>query len=234
MLVSIDPSRDETVKISLSKIVPPIDPPEDTRYIKHVRLQSKLLSEFWGRPMYLGAVVLLPDGFEEHPEARYPVLYWQDHFAASFDAGSGGFHETPPGPELSGRERLNAEYAHRFYRDWTSGKLPRMLIVSTQHANPYYDDSYGVNSANIGPYGDAIVQELIPYVEKKFRAIGEPWARALYGGSTGGWIALAQQIFYPDFFNGSWCFCPDPGYLRRPQRVLGRRRVEARAPHRSS
>jgi enterochelin esterase-like enzyme len=217
MKVFIDPSRNETVQIALSRIVPPIDPPEDTRFVKHVRLKSQLLSEFWGRPMYLGAVVLLPDRFEEHPEARYPVLYWQDHFAPSFEGGNGGFRERPPEPELTGRERLNAEYAHRFYLDWTSARVPRMLIVSIQHANPYYDDSYGVNSANIGPYG--IVQELIPHVEKEFRAIGEPWARALYGGSTGGWIALAQQIFYPDFFNGSWCFCPDPVDFRAYQQI---------------
>ncbi len=91
--------------------------------------------------------------------------------------------------------------------------------MSIQHANPYYDDSYGVNSANVGPYGDAIVKELIPYVEKRFRWIGEPWSRALYGGSTGGWIALAQQIFYPDFFNGSWCSCPDPVDFRAYQQI---------------
>jgi hypothetical protein len=94
-----------------------------------------------------------------------------------------------------------------------------MLIVLIQHANPYYDDSYGVNSANVGPYGDAIVKELIPFVEKKFRAIGEPWARVLFGGSTGGWIALAEQIFYPDFFGGAWGFCPDGIDFRAYQQV---------------
>jgi len=217
--VFLDPSRDESVEIELNRVVPPIAPPQDTRFIKHVRIQSKLLSEFWGRPMYLGAIVLLPDGFEDHPDARYPVLYWQDHFQASFDAGSGGFRDKPPEPELEGRQRLNAEYAHKFYQDWTTGKLPRMIVVTIQHANPYYDDSYGVNSANLGPYGDAMVQELIPYIEKEFRGIGEPWARAVYGGSTGGWIALAQQIFYPDFFNGSWCFCPDPVDFRAYQQI---------------
>jgi Putative esterase len=214
----IDPGKDQTLSISLSRVIPPIDPPEDTRFIKHVRIQSRLLSEFWGRPMYLGAIVLLPDGFEDHPEARYPVLYYQDHFQPSFHIGS-GFRETPPPPDLRGPERLNAEYAYKLYQDWTSGKLPRMLLVSIQHANPYYDDSYGVNSANVGPYGDAITQELIPYVEKQFHAIGEPWARALYGGSTGGWIALAEQVFYPDFFNGTWSFCPDPVDFRAYQQV---------------
>jgi hypothetical protein len=85
-----------------------------------------------------------------------------------------------------------------------------MLLLLIQHANPYYDDSYAVNSANLGPYGDAILKELIPEVEKRFRGIGQPWARALTGGSTGGWEAIADQVFYPDDFNGAWGFCPDP------------------------
>ena len=216
--VSLDPSRGQTVRIELNETIPPIDPPQDTRYIKHLRLQSKLLSEFWDRPMHLGAVVLLPEGFAEHPDTSYPVVYWQDHFQPSFTAGV-GFREHPPEPELTGRARQQAEYAYKFYQDWTSGRLPRMLLVIPQHPNPYYDDSYGVNSANLGPYGDALVQELIPYVEKTFRGIGEPWSRALYGASTGGWIALAQQVFYPDFFNGSWCFCPDPVDFRAYQQV---------------
>ena len=85
-----------------------------------------------------------------------------------------------------------------------------MLIVEIQHATPYYDDSYAVNSANMGPYGDAIMYELIPEIEKQFRGIGQGWARFLYGGSTGGWEALAAQVFYPDEFNGCFAACPDP------------------------
>ena len=85
-----------------------------------------------------------------------------------------------------------------------------MVMIEIQHANPYYDDSYAVNSANLGPYGDAITYELIPEVEKQFRCIGEGWARFLYGGSTGGWESLAVQIFYPDQYNGCWVACPDP------------------------
>ena len=207
--MKLDPQRGGTIKIELTKAIPPITAPQDTEYIKHVRIESKLLSEFWGRSMHLGAVVLLPEGFEEHPEARYPVMYYQGHFTPSF-ATPVGFRNQPPTPDLAGYQRSVAEYSYKFYQDWTSGRLPRMLIVITQHANPYYDDSYAVNSANVGPYGDALVKELYPYVEKKFRAIGEPWARVLYGGSTGGWEALAQQVFYPDFYNGAWCNCPDP------------------------
>jgi hypothetical protein len=192
--------------VELEKIIPPIEPPKDTKYVKHVKIQSALLSKFWGRPMHLGAVVVLPEGWEEHPEARYPVMYNQGHFAETFR----GFRETPPAAGTSGPAREAAEAGFKLFQDWTSGRLPHMIMVIIQHANPYYDDSYAVNSANVGPYGDALVKELYPFVETKFRAIGEPWARFLYGGSTGGWEAFAQQVFYPDFFNGTYAFCPDP------------------------
>jgi hypothetical protein len=93
-----------------------------------------------------------------------------------------------------------------------------------QHPTPYYDDSYAVNSENNGPYGDALTQELIPRVERQFRAIGEPWARTLYGGSTGGWESLAWQIYYPDMFNGVWenAFYPNSDWMRTPLRPLMR------------
>ncbi len=209
--IHYDPASSASIKIDLTQTIPPVTPPQDTKYIKHVRIQSKLLSDFWGRPMYLGATVLLPDGFDDHPDARYPVMYNQGHFSATFN----GFRTEPPQSNAAGRGGRggrggNSPYAYQLYQDWTSGRLPRMLIVFTQDANPFYDDSYAVNSANVGPYGDALTQELYPYIEKQFRAIGQPWARTLYGGSTGGWRATALQVFYPDYFNGSWISCPDP------------------------
>ena len=84
------------------------------------------------------------------------------------------------------------------------------MVIEIQHQNPYYDDSYAVNSANLGPYGDAITYELIPHIEKLFDGIGEGWGRFLYGGSTGGWEALAAQVFYPKEYNGCFAACPDP------------------------
>jgi len=212
----IDPSKNAIVKITLDQEIPPIEPPKDTKYIKHIKMQSKLLTEFWGRPMYLGACVLLPEGFDTHPQARYPLAIFHGHFPHTF----GGFRETPPDPNLKpdyskrfnihGYNKIVQEHAHQFYKDWTGPDFPRMLIIEIQHANPYYDDSYAVNSANLGPYGDAITYELIPFVEKQFRGIGQGWARFLYGGSTGGWEALAAQVFYPDEYNGCWAACPDP------------------------
>ena len=205
-----------TIKISLDKAIPPIEPPKDTKYIKHVKIESKLLTKFWGRPMYLGANVLLPEGFDSHPNAHYPLIIFHGHFPADF----GGFRETPPDPNLKpeyserfhleGYNKIQQEYAHKFYQEWTGPNFPRLIIIEIQHANPYYDDSYAVNSANLGPYGDAITYELVPYIEKQFRGLGQSWARFMYGGSTGGWEALAAQIFYPDEYNGAWGACPDP------------------------
>ncbi|MEO1204455.1 MAG: alpha/beta hydrolase-fold protein, partial [Pseudomonadota bacterium] len=214
--VRFDADSGETIQISMDQVIPPIDPPEDTKYIKHIRIQSELLSEFWGRPTYLGAHVLLPEGFDEHPEARYPIAINHGHFPADFS----GFRETPPDPDLEpeyserfdieGYNIIVQEHAYEFYKEWTGPDFPRMLIVQIQHPTPYFDDSYAVNSVNMGPYGDAITYELIPYIEEQFRGIGEGWARFLYGGSTGGWEALAVQVFYPDEYNGAFAACPDP------------------------
>jgi hypothetical protein len=203
--IHIDPSGG-SIKIEMTHVIPKTDPPKDTKYIKHVVLQSKLLTRFWGQPMYLGAIVLLPDGWDTHPESHFPLIIEHTHFPSDFEM----FSAKPPAPTLKGDERTEAEYAYKFYQDWTSGRLPRVLLMEIQHANPYYDDSYAVNSANIGPYGDAINYELMPYVEKMFRGIGQGWARAVYGGSTGGWESFATQVFYPSSYNGAWAMCPDP------------------------
>jgi len=180
----------------------------DNKWVKHIRIQSDLLTKFWGRPTYLGAVILLPDGWEEHPDAHYPVIVEQDHFHRDLP-GILAFRTTPPSDSLNGGELRTAKNGYKLYQDWTAGRMPRVIVISIQHATPYFDDSYAVNSENVGPYGDAITQELIPYIEKKFRGIGQGWARSVYGGSTGGWESLASQVFYPDFYNGAWVFCPD-------------------------
>jgi len=215
-MITIDPAGDTEVAISLENIIPPIDAPADTDFVKHVRIKSELLSEFWGRPFYLGAHVLLPYGYDEHPEARYPLMIFHGHFPADF----GDFRTSPPDPDLECEyserfrvecyNRIQEQEAYDSYRRWISPDLPRYLVIEIQHANPYYDDSYAVNSANLGPYGDAITHELVPYIEENFRGLGEGWARFLYGGSTGGWEALAAQVFYPDDYNGAFAACPDP------------------------
>lgn len=202
--------------ITMDKIIPPIEEAKDTDWIKHIKMKSEKLSEFYGRDIYLGAHVLLPKGFNEHPEANYPLLVFQGHYPSDF----GGFRTVPPDPnlkpeyserfDLEGYNIIEQEEAYNFYKRWSAPDFPRMLIIEIQHPTPYYDDSYAVNSAAQGPYGDAITYELIPYIEKQFRGIGAGWSRFLYGGSTGGWESLAVQVKYPKEYNGCFAACPDP------------------------
>jgi hypothetical protein len=202
--------------IHLDQVIPEITPPQDTEFVKHIRIRSKLLSDFWGEDVYLGAHVLLPAGFDKHPDARYPLMIFHGHFPSDF----GGFRTEPPDADLEpeyserfkveGYNLIEQQEAYDFYKQWISPDFPRFIVIEIQHPTPYYDDSYAVNSASQGPYGDALTYELIPYIEQQFRGIGEGWARFTYGGSTGGWEAMAVQVFYPDDYNGAFIACPDP------------------------
>lgn len=200
--VHIDPKRGFHVKLNAIHKIPPINPIPDTEWVKRIKFESKILSDFWGQPIYLGATILLPKGYHNHPAIYYPVDYIQGHFSTRAPYG---FRTEPPrGDDRRGRR------GYELYQDWTSDHFPRMILVTFQHPCPYFDDSYAVNSVNCGPYGDAIMEELIPEIESRFRIIRQPYARILEGGSTGGWEALALQIFYPDFFGGAFGYCPDP------------------------
>jgi len=187
--VHLDPAQGWSVDLTASHVIPSVEPPADDDWVKRIRFESPMLTKFWGRPIHLGATVLLPRGYDRDT-THYPVLYEQGHFSLRPPLGF------RPQSELG--------------QQWQSADFPRVIVVTFQHPTPYFDDSYAVNSVNVGPYGDAIMQELIPEIEQRFRAIPQPWARWLSGGSTGGWESLALQIFHPDFFGGTWSYCPDP------------------------
>ena len=187
--VQLDPEADTVIALSAENVIQPVVVPPDTEWVRRFKFQSSLLTEFWGRPVYLGATVLLPRDYDSST-ISYPVNYIQGHFS------------------LNAPNRF--QIGDDLYREWIRDDFPRIILVTFQHPNPYFDDSYAVNSVNLGPYGDAILQELIPEIEKRFRILAQPYARVLSGGSTGGWESLALQIFHPDFFGGTWSYCPDP------------------------
>jgi hypothetical protein len=191
--VHFDPASTTPIRLVADKVIPPIQPQADTDTVKRIKIQSAILTKWWGQPIFIGATISLPPGYDQHPDVKYPIIYSQGHFSTGAPGGGGG--------RGGGRGAAEPPPA--------AGPEPRVIWVSLQHPSPYYDDSYGVNSENNGPYGDAIMQELIPAVETRFRVIREPWARMLTGGSTGGWIALAHQVFYPDFYGGTFATCPD-------------------------
>jgi hypothetical protein len=190
--MAIDPARGGTVKLELTRKLPADLPPRDTEQVKFLKFRSEKLSTFHGRPMYLRASVILPAGHEKDKDKRFPLRVSIGGFGSRYTGVLARMHP------LGG-----------FYQEWHAEQTPRMILLHLDGAGPF-GDPYQVNSANNGPYGDAVTQELIPYVEKTYRGIGKGHARVLEGASTGGWVSLALQIFYADFFNGTWSHCPDP------------------------
>jgi S-formylglutathione hydrolase FrmB len=199
--VSLDPAKGGTVTLELNNVVPPEQLPANTDLVKYVKIQSALLSKFHGRPIFLRAGIILPRDYERDSASRYPLLI-----------RIGGY-----GGRFTRAGQLMAENSD-FRGVWLADDTPRMIYVTLDGDGPY-GDPYQINSANNGPYGDAVTQELIPAIEKQFRAYGKPRGRFLTGGSTGGWVSTALQIFYPDYFNGSWSGSPDPFDFRAYQLV---------------
>jgi hypothetical protein len=216
--VRIDAGRSQSIALTLNTVLPPIAPLPDTAFVKHVRVRSALLSRFWGAPVFLGAVVLLPKGYAPTGRRRYAAVYQQGHFSrnAPFGFDPNAAPETPA--ERAARlARTNRESRYAFTRAWLRGETPPLVAVTFEHPTPYYDDSYAVDSANNGPYGTALLTELIPRLEARFHLVPDGRARFLIGGSTGGWEALALQIYHPRDFNGAWGLYPDPVDFHRFQ-----------------
>ena len=199
--VALDPARNESVRLTLTRRVPDDELPDDEEYLRFIKIRSDLLTEFHGRPIYLRAGIILPRGYDQEPERRYPLRVHIGGYGSRYT-----------------RVRSMMRPGSSFRDAWLADLAPRVVLLHLDGAGPY-GDPYQVNSANNGPYGDAVTQELIPYVEREFRGVGEPHARVLDGASTGGWVSLALQIFYPDFFNGAWASCPDSVDFRAFQLV---------------
>lgn len=191
--ITFDPRSTTPIKLVADKVIPPVQVPADNESVKRIKMESAILTKWWGHPIFLGATILLPKDYDKHPDVKYPVVYQHGHFSLR---APGGFGATAGGGAA-------------FTNYWNADGTPRVILVTLQYPSPYYDDAYGVNSANNGPFGDAIMQELLPKVETQFRVLRQPWARLLTGGSTGGWISLAHQVMYPDSYGGTWSLCPD-------------------------
>ncbi|KAH8733072.1 Alpha/Beta hydrolase protein [Phaeosphaeriaceae sp. PMI808] len=184
---------------------------EDTENLKHIKIRSEKLSTFWGRDMYVGANVLLPAGYNANDSStRYPVIYSQGHWPAdqgAFRYPAANFSAAWNKGIISGSNT-------------TAGRsTPKLILVTFRHEAPFYDDSYAVNTANLGPYGDALNDELLPYLESIFHTIRAPYARIQEGGSTGGSESAANLIFRPDLFGFCFSSYPDSLSFRRHQDI---------------
>ncbi|WP_116105966.1 alpha/beta hydrolase [Lewinella sp. IMCC34191] len=167
--------------------------------VETVTLQSEALSSFWDRPVELTFTVLLPRDYADSPDKRYPVRYNV--------AGYGGRYN-----------RVNRLLGNSEFADWwTSEAAPGVITVFLDGSGPF-GDSYQLNSASSGPYGDALTEEIIPRIDEQYRTLGTA-GRFVDGCSTGGWVSLALQLFYPDTFAGTYSYSPDPVSFQRMQLI---------------
>ncbi len=202
------------IRIAVNRVLPKLPRPTDTEWVKRITVQSKKLTAFWGRPTYIHAAVLLPRGYAEEPNRRYPAIYTLGHgvpFQFRTDSVGQGIGQINP---ITGTET-----GFDFHKAWIRDDFPRVIVITLEQQTPFFPDSYSINSANNGPYGDAVVEEVIPELERQFRIIAEPYARHLEGASTSGWQTLALQLHYPDYFGGAWIFQPDPIDFARHQLI---------------
>src|SRR5205823_4324269 len=147
----LDPAAGYDIRLSLKKVIPPVQTPADTPWVKHIKIQSEMLTKFWGHPIYLGAIVLLPKGYDQHPNTHYPVIYEENHFSLRPPFGFSTEDESISAGRRAQLADLNHETGYEFYQSWNSENFPRMIAVTFQHPTPYFDDSYAVNSVNNGP-----------------------------------------------------------------------------------
>jgi len=192
--LTLDHAQSGLVELRLDQVV--AEPPfEESDRVKAVELVSPLLSKFHERPMRLRAGVVLPKDWKDDPAVRYPVLY--------MIGGFGSDH------------RL----AHRMANMKTADNLADEVLIVVPDPTCYRGHSVFADSDNNGPWGRALVEELIPLVEKKFHGVESPVHRYVTGVSSGGWSSLWLQVTYPDVFNGCWSHCPDPVDFRDFQRI---------------
>jgi len=160
----------------------------DHELAKMVNFKSELLSEFWKKPMYLKTSVLLPHNYST--DKQYAIRYNV--------AGYGGRYTRI-------NRLLNDD---EFMKWWDSPKSPQIITVFLDGEGPF-GDSYQMDSDNSGPYGESLIKELIPHIENTYRGTNTMETRFVDGCSTGGWISLGLQLYYPDTFNGVFSYSPD-------------------------
>ncbi len=190
--LKLDPKTTGPVKLTIDKVYQERAFKETDR-VKLAEIESKLLSKFHGRPVKMRAGVVLPKSFAEHPEKKYPVVYEIPGFGGNHFFAASMTNRT----DVDGVEVLHV-----------------VLDPACTWGHHVFADS-----ANNGPWGQALTEEFIPYIEKTFRGLGTPQARAVTGHSSGGWSSLWLQVRYPDFFGGVWSTAPDPVDFRDFQKL---------------
>ena len=167
----------------------------ETEVVKLAQMESKLLSKFHGRRIMLRAGVALPQSYKDNKDRKYPSIYEVPGF--------GGNHFAALSSPGRGKTAVEGE---------------EVVHITLDPDCPLGHHVFA-DSANNGPWGKALTEEFIPFLEKEFRLIPQSWARLVTGHSSGGWSSLWLQLKYPNVFGGVWSTAPDPVDFRDFQKI---------------
>lgn len=193
--VELDPEREDRIELSLSQVRQPperVNPdPEFGEALVWVRLRSEVLSAFRGRDVFVRAGVALPPGYFDavNAEKRWATIYVI--------------------PGFGGREDSARNYARMFATRGADEIAPLAIHVVLDPEGPFGHHGFA-DSTNSGPVGVALVDELIPHLESRFRMDATTAGRIVTGHSSGGWSALWLTLMHPETFGACWSNAPDP------------------------
>ncbi len=152
-----------------------------------VNVPSPALTSFHHKPTAIRAYVVRPPGYETGSD-HYPTVFRFEGFGGSYNT--------------------LAATIEQMYADMASGAAPPMIWVFLDHAGPTGTHEFA-DSANNGPWGKALTEEFIPWLDSHYSTDGAS-GRFTGGHSSGGWAALWLQVRYPKLFAGAWPTAPDP------------------------
>ena len=192
-LPTLDPAHAGIMELVLTTRIPEpkYNLPSGAEVVDFV---SPLLSAFWGRPVHMRAVVVLPPSYGADSKPMFPTVYWTHGFGNTMDT-------------------IANSSAPKVQKKMADGKYPEMIWVMLDESCAGGTHEFA-DSVNNGPWGQALVQEFVPYIESKYRADGKRDSRLLTGHSSGGWAALWLEVNYPEVFGGSWPVSPDASDFR--------------------
>ena len=191
-LRDLNPANTKPVELVLTRKIPDeqLKLPSSSELLDFI---SPSLSTFWGRPVHMRGIIVLPPKYAQEKNKKYPTVYWTHGF--------------------EGRLKTLVYDATSYSRFMETGKIPPMIYVLLDQSCPGGTHEFA-DSVNNGPWGRALTKDLVPYLEGKYRMDAKPSGRLLTGHSSGGWAALWLQVEYPTIFGGSWPTSPDPSDFR--------------------
>ncbi len=156
-----------------------------------IEVPSPMLSEALGRPVSHRAGVALPPAYLDPASGRrfWPVIYVV--------------------PGFGGDERDAERWAGLLADPTLKTAMPEAVFIVLDPNDPLGHHGF-IDGDNTGPRGTALVEEFIPWLERRFRLQADPTSRILHGHSSGGWSSLWLQLEHPEVFGSCFSSAPDP------------------------